>query len=182
MAILFLGEDFSELIVLGTATVVLSVWLIAGARSSNEEPTGNPRRGILFALGTSVCWACAMVFMKLVLANHDPLVMNLVRMLIILPVVSAFWRLPIERLPEPHPSRRRLLMMSLGGLIGIGVGDTLLFIGLHTAQAQVVVPLAATSPLFAGLFSVILLRERMNKRVAAGILTAVAGVMLLTFP
>ena len=60
------------------------------------------------------------------------------------------------------------------------VGDTFLYIGLENAEANVVAPLASTTPLFAAIIAILFLKERVSKRVVAGTLLVTAGTILLT--
>jgi len=72
-------------------------------------------------------------------------------------------------------------MIVLGVLISLGVGDTLLYIGLETAKANVVAPLGSTTNLFAIIIAILFLNEKVSKGVVAGTLLVTVGTMLLTF-
>lgn len=178
---MFLGESMTASILLGTVAVVLGVWLVAGRAENKVSENGTPKLGILAALGTSICWACGLVLFKVILANIDPFVLASVRMLLLLPVLGVFTIFPSEtRSSIRHLTRSNIIIIALGGLISLGVGDTLLYIGLETAKANVVAPLASTTPLFATLIAILFLKERVSKRVVVGTFLVTAGTMLLT--
>lgn len=179
---LFLGESLTASILLGTLTVVSGVWLVAGRAENEVSKQEPPKLGILAALGTSLCWACGFVLFKIILANTDPLVLASVRMLLLLPVLGLFTVLPLEtRSSIRHLRGSNIFTIFLGGLISLGVGDTLLYIGLENAKANVVAPLASTTPLFAAIIAISFLNERVSKRVVFGTLLVTAGTMLLTW-
>lgn len=178
----FLGESLTAPILLGAIAVVLGVWLVAGRAENEVSKQGLPKLGILAALGTSLCWACGFVLFKIILANTDPFVLASVRMLLLLPVLGVFTILPLEtRSSIRHLTRSNILTIFLGGLISLGVGDTLLYIGLETAKANVVAPLASTTPLFAAIIAISFLNEIVSKRVVVGTLLVTAGTILLTW-
>lgn len=177
----FLRELMTAPILLGTVAVVLGVWLVAGRAENKVSDNGTPKLGILAALGTSLCWACGLVLFKVILANIDPFVLASVRMLLLLPVLGVFTIFPPKtRSSIIHLTKSNIIMIVLGGLISLGVGDTLLYIGLETAKANVVAPLASTTPLFATLIAISFLNERVSKRVVVGTFLITAGTMLLT--
>jgi len=100
---------------------------------------------------------------------------------LLLPVLGVFTIFPSEtRSSIRHLTRSNIIMMVLGGLISLGVGDTLLYLGLETAKANVVAPLASTTPLFATMIAILFLNEKVSKRVVVGTFLVTAGTMLLT--
>jgi len=177
----FLGESLTTPILLGTAGVVSGIWLVAGRAENETSKQRRPKLGILAALGTSLCWACGVTVFKSILANTDPFVLASVRTLFLLPVLGVLAILPSgTRSQIRHLTRFNILTMFLSGLIAIGVGDTFLLIGLETTKANVVAPLASTTPLFATVIAILFLREEVSKRVVVGTLLVTAGMMLLT--
>jgi len=177
----FLGESLTAPILLGTAGVVSGIWLVAGRVENETGKQRRPKLGILAALGTSLCWACGVTIFKSILANTDPFVLASVRTLFLLPLLGALAILPSgTRSQIRRLTRFNILTMFLSGLIAIGVGDTFLLIGLETTKANVVAPLASTTPLFATVIAILFLREEVSKRVVVGTLLVTAGMMLLT--
>ena len=177
----FLGDPLTAPILLGTVAVVSGIWLVAGRAENEASKQKIPKLGILAAVGTSLCWACGLTLFKIILANIDPFVLASVRMLFLLPALGVFTILPLRTKPSiRHLTRSNILTMFLSGLIALGVGDTFLYIGLETAKASVVAPLASTTPLFAAIITILFLNERVSKRMVVGTLLVTAGAMLLT--
>lgn len=177
----FLREPMTASILLGTVAVVSGVWLVAGRAENEASKQKISKLGILAALGTALCWACGLTLFKVILADTDPFVLGSVRMLFLLPVLGVLAVLPFgARSSVRHLRKSHIFMMFLSGFIALGVGDTFLYIGLETAKANVVAPLASTTPLFAAIIAILFLKERVSKRVVVGTLLVTAGTMLLT--
>jgi len=177
----FLREPVTAPILLGTAAVVLGVWLVAVRSENGVSKQKISKLGILASLGTALCWAGGLTLFKIILATIDPFVLGSVRMLFLLPVLGVFTVLPLgARSSVKRLTRYNILTMFLSGFISLGVGDTFLYIGLETAKANVVAPLASTTPLFAAIIAILFLKERVTKRVVIGTLLVTAGTMLLT--
>lgn len=183
ISIITLGESLAASTLLGTAAVVSGIWLVGGEAEdkANKQVQQHSKRGVLAALATSLCWACGLVLFKIILLNVDPFVLASVRMVFLLPVLGLFAILPsgtrsmIKRL-----TRQNILTMFFSGLIALGIGDTLLYLGLETAKANVAAPLASTTPLFAAIIGVLFLKERFSNRVLIGTLLVTVGTALLT--
>jgi len=181
ISVSFLGESLTAPILLGTLAVVLGIRLVAGRAENEISKQEHQKLGILAALGTSLCWACGVSVFKIILANTDPFVLASVRMLFVLPVLGVFTTLPFgTRSSTRHLTRFNILTMFLSGLVAIGVGDTFYLIGLETTRANVAAPLASTTPLFAAIIAILLLKEEVSKRVVFGTFLVTVGVMLLT--
>jgi len=177
ISVIFLGEPITALIVLGTVAVVSGIWLVASRAENEVSKKEHPKLGILAALGTALCWACGVAVFKIILANTDPFLLASVRMpfLLILPFGTKSSTRQTRRL-----TRFDIITMSLSGLVAIGFGDTFYLIGLQTTKANVVAPLASTTPLFAAIIAILFLKERISKRVVVGTFLVTAGIMLLT--
>lgn len=181
ISIIFLGESLTAPILLGTVAVVSGIWLVAGRAKNKVDKKELSKLGILAALGTSLCWACGVSIFKIILANTDPFILASVRMLFLLPVLGVFTILPFgKKSSSRNLTRFNILTMFLGGLMAIGVGDTLYLVGLEITKANVAAPLASTTPLFAAIIAILFLKEEISKRVLVGTFFVTAGIMLLT--
>ncbi len=181
ISVSFLGESLTAPILLGTVAVVSGIWLVAGRVENEAGKREHPKLGILAALGTSLCWACGWSVSKIVLANTDPFLLASVRMIFLLPVLGVFTILPFgKKSSSRNLTRFNILAMFLSGLMAIGVGDTLYLIGLERTKANVAAPLASTTPLFAAIIAILLLKEEVSKRVVFGTFLVTVGIMLLT--
>ncbi len=176
---IFLGEPLTIPILLGTLGIIMGVWLVCGrsGNAGNMRSMSNPRVGILSALGTSLCWAAGITLFKVILTNTDPFVLASMRMLFILPLMGICTSLGGRS--ALHLKRSDLYTMFLSGLTALGIGDTLLYLGLEVSRANVVAPLASTTPLFAALIAILFLKERVSKSVIIGTLLVIVGTIIL---
>ena len=182
ISVAFLGETLTSSILLGTAAVVSGIWLVAGRAEKINDKQKQSKLGILAALGTLICWACGVSIFKIILTNTDPFVLLSARMLFLLPSLGILTILSSRKeIPSRHLTKSAILTMFLSGLTAIGVGDTLFYFGLERTRANVVAPIASTTPLFAAIIAILFLKEKVSKKVVLGTLLVTAGTIILTF-
>ena len=135
--------------------------------------------GELAALGAAVSWAAAPILYRKALSKTSPISANIVRcvsnavvlllILVVIGGVGALARLPLEV----------VVAVSVSGVVGLGVGDTLYMYGLKSVGVSKAVPLAATYPLFSLLWAV-LLGESVVLPAVVGALVILLGIWLLS--
>jgi drug/metabolite transporter (DMT)-like permease len=135
--------------------------------------------GEFAALGAAISWAVAPLLYRKALLNAKPVSANIVRcvtnaavLALILVAVggSALTNLPMEV----------LILVSVSGVIGLGIGDTLYMVGLKSVGVAKAVPLAATYPLFSLLWTVFLLGEPVALPAVLGASVILLGILLLS--
>ena len=189
-AVTVLGERVRPIQVLGAASIVLGVSLVAGnintgaerVGESTEAPDGPPRRpprdkrAMVFPFFAGACFGVADILRKNgVEAIPDPLFGTAVG----LAMGSAIWILSIRLHP---PTREGMIFgaskgwFALSGVSLVGAVFTVIR-ALQHGDVSVVSPLIATQPLSVLLLSPLLLRstERIDLRVVAGVCAMVAG-------
>lgn len=117
-----------------------------------------PYVGEIFALATAFIWALAVIFFKKSGEKVHPLALNVfksgVTLILLVPTLYLFG----ETLNYPAPTGD-YLMLILSGILGIGMGDTLFFMGLNKLGASLSsIAGCSYSPIIIGL-SMILLGE-----------------------
>lgn len=180
LSIWFLGEPFDYGILLGTIMIVAAIWLIS--RSIDPEDSGGSGRlGFTASLSASICWAIGVASFKYLMSFADPVFLAFFRMLLIIPLLGAYSVIrPSTRRSIIGMSRREVFLAAVGGVIAVGLGDMIYLIGLDLAEASVVGPLTATTPLFAGLIAAVKLREKPSLETIIGIILITVGAALLT--
>jgi len=136
--------------------------------------------GELAALGAALCWTFSAVFYKRALASTTPVSANTIRCVgtsLTLITILAILR-KIEVLTEL--STQTLFLACVSGLIGLGLGDTLYMFSLKTIGVSRAVPITCTYPLFSLVLAYFLAGETITMQVAAGAITIVFGVWLLS--
>lgn len=136
--------------------------------------------GELAALGTALCWTFSAVFYRRALASTPPIQANTARCLgtslILVMVLAILGRINIFAELPPQA----LLLTCISGAIGLGLSDTLYMLSLKIIGVSRAVPITCTYPLFNLVWAFILAGENITLPVAAGAITIVLGVWLLT--
>ncbi len=147
-------------------------------RKNILNPIASPSlSGCLYALAATVLWSGNFVVARVLAGQLSP-------------VETAFWRWALSFfmvLPFPwravwlhrHSIRTHAVSLSLMGLLGVSLINTLNYkAGLTTEAANIA--LAATSaPVFMAIITRVFLREALSGRQAAGLATAFVGVGIL---
>jgi len=180
ISILLLGEPLTIQIVIGTIYVVIGVWVMTGEAREEIRSLRDSKLGVMASLGAAACWAFGITCFKMVLAYLDPIFLSFLRLIFLIPflgilsLMSSRNRLCIKQL-----SKLDIGLMALGGVIAIGIGDTIYLVGLDMTQANIAAPLGSTTPLFSTALALILLKERLSSKTVAAALIITLGVILL---
>lgn len=180
ITVCFLGEPFNYGIILGAIMIVAAIWLI----SRSMEPGGSgggSRIGFIAPLLTSLFWAIGVALFKRVMLYLDPVFLAFFRMLVILPFLGLYAALSKSTRASILGMRKgEVFLAAIGGTLAVGLGDMIYLIGLDLARANVVGPLSATTPIFAGIIAAIKLREKPNLEAILGIVLMTVGAALLS--
>jgi len=135
--------------------------------------------GIALSLGAAVCWAVGISIFKTVVDTVRPEVLNLYRLagaFVFMLVLNSITRNVREN--ALLLGRRRLVLLSVGGVVGSVFGSILTYKGLELAEGGVISSITASSPIFTALIS-IALGEAASLRMFCGIVTTVIGIVLV---
>lgn len=178
-SILFLSEPLRWQAIVAAMLVILGSSLLVERRKSHHPDS---RAGALYALLTGLLWGVAeTVPSKLSLdAGMPPETLLLifasagvVGILAILPFLRK--RIPV------HIEPRGLFFVSVSAIGGAFLGWLLWLYGLELAPASILSPIRGATLLFAFAYSILFLRERPSCRALLGVLTVLAGVLLVSF-
>ena len=204
LAYALLGEALGPWTVLGVALVTLGVMLAVALRSGSthswEAIQGSLLAGVSVCLLAAVGQAAGSIVAKPVMAaGADPIASAAVRvttaalMFTAIGILSAvrggksataggqsFGGQSLSGLLLPRGLTPKLLMLIAGnGLLGVGLGMTLLLVGLAHGNAGVVATLSALSPVLILPMMWLLTGQRPSLGAWAGAAVAVAGVALI---
>ncbi|CAO3415254.1 EamA family transporter [Azospirillum endophyticum] len=204
LAYALLGEALGPWTVLGVALVTLGVMLAVALRSGSthswEAIQGSLLAGVSVCLLAAVGQAAGSIIAKPVMAaGADPIASAAVRVTTAALMFTAIGILSavrggnaamaggqslggqsLGRLLLPHGLTPKLLMLIAGnGLLGVGLGMTLLLVGLAHGNAGVVATLSALSPVLILPMMWLLTGQRPSLGAWAGAAVAVAGVALI---
>ena len=183
LAMLFLGERPTELVVLGTPIMALGLALVVRAgiiSSANLEGVVTNRAGFVFAIGSALAFGGVAVVGRHIVSTYAPAFVTAACAMAfgfaMLSAMSARRIVPgFRRSPKKY-----LGVCVLAGLFQ-GAGALLLYASLSQAPATVVTPIYSSSPLLILLLSHIFLQrlEAVNLGLVLGTILSVAGVALV---
>ena len=179
LAAAFLDEPLTIPVMVGTFLTLGGVALIVSVRPDDSHPQ-RLAFGVWTALVASVAWAVSTAMMKVPLSEIDPLTAQAVR----LPLASALlWLTPWTwRAGSAMRKAGRGPLVTIAILSVVTAASSVLFVAsLKYAGVAVGSVLSATAPVFALPLGVMFLGERIATATVAGVLLAVAGVVVLQF-
>ncbi|MEN3353450.1 MAG: hypothetical protein V7640_1608 [Betaproteobacteria bacterium] len=126
---------------------------------------------------TALFWAANWVIARGIQGYMSPIAMAFWRWLAALVILLPFVLRPMIR--EWPAIRRSWKILAVLGIIGVGAFNTLTYTGLKYTTATNGVLLNSVIPILVIAINVVFLREPLNARQAAGVLTSLAGVMTI---
>ncbi|MBI5562398.1 MAG: EamA family transporter [Deltaproteobacteria bacterium] len=137
-------------------------------------------KDVILALITAFVWGLAPAFEKAGLSGRiDPFTGVVIRTIPIA-LAAGIGLIFMGRLGEiQNVGWRSAAYVAAGGVLAGLIGQFTFYSALKNGSASVVVPMAATYPLFALVLSIVFLGETITWQRAAGACLVVGGVMLL---
>jgi DME family drug/metabolite transporter len=169
----------------GAALIACGAYLLAFPRAVTPVAESRSTRrangaGVLLALAAAVCWASSTVLLRVGVEGVPVVIANTIRLsvlvLALLPV--SFWVGNTRQVGQYGATS--LVILSLSGLIGMGIGSFAFVSAVQLAGAARSSIISAASPLFAVPMS-LLLKEKPSPRTWVGTALTVAGVWLTLF-
>lgn len=183
LAILFLGEEVTNLGLLGALMVVLGSVVVGmqGGQNATRSLQSVSRVYLLLPLLASLSYGISIVFRKIGIDIGSDAVTAAAVTCTSSWFFSTLYVLFTGAVGEIRCSRRELGFFVLAGVFS-SLGPVLLYAALQFEGLVVIAPLAATTPLFVLLVSYVFIRadEIFTPQVVAGTVATVAGVILVT--
>lgn len=136
--------------------------------------------GELAALGAAVCWSVSAVLYKEALSRVKPIPANTIRCLCTSIFLIGFLVIIGKFGVLTDLSTDAIILVSISGMIGLGLGDTFYMASLHLIGVARSVPITCTYPLFNLLLAVFLQGERITSQVVFATIMIVIGVWLIS--
>jgi DME family drug/metabolite transporter len=186
-AVLLVGERLTPTVVLGTATIVLGVWLLS---YETENTPGQTRRqrlvtGMIAASAAAVLWSIsiAMIDKAVTLPEtgrlDQALAINTIRVVAIAVVLLVSVPVLDRERGFLRVGRKALATMMFGGMVALGLGWYFLTVSFLSIPESQAVPISSTTPLFSTLTGIFLLREKVTVKNAVGSVIIVLGIFLI---
>jgi len=189
IAAVWLDEEVTGLILLGTGLVIVGVSLLVGERSpavagdgngSHGGPAGAPagqwRRGLFLLILACVVWAISTAWLKAGMGDLDVIAVGIIRI-----VINALILLPVAGLVGGRREiagngMRNTAALAVAGVLGIGIGSLLYIFAVQEVGAGRTAVLTSTQPLFALPLAVLFLREKITPKVVLGTALCILGI------
>ena len=136
--------------------------------------------GELTALGATLCWTFSAVLYKKALTETKPISANVVRCAGTSLVLVLFFALLGKVHTFASLPAHVILLASISGLIGLGLGDTLYMNSLEILGVALAVPITCAHPLFSLVWTYLFAGETITLPVSVGAAAIVFGIWLLT--
>jgi len=192
LAALWLDEEVTWLILLGTGLVIAGVSLLVRERSSVVAGDGNGsrgdpaaatagrwQRGLLLLILACFVWALSTAWLKAGIDDLDAIAAGTIRI-----VINALILLPVAGLVRGREEiagngMRNTAALAGAGVLGIGIGSLLFVFAVKEAGAGRTAVLVSTQPLFALPLAVLFLREKVTPKVVLGTALCILGIWFL---
>lgn len=181
LSMLWLGERLRPLQWLGVAAVLVGISLVTWMRTQDRAQGASLLRGVLLAVFSVFLMALGIVIAKPILETQDFLWVVLLRLVggtLGLLAVTA-WRRDAAALWREYRAVRNWTPVIAAAVVGTYFSMMLWLAGYKYTQASIAAVLNEFAAVFILLLAVIFLRERITARQAAGVLIAVAGVVMV---
>ncbi len=176
-AILILGEPLRWEILVAAVLVVSGAYFLVGRRLSIRSHL----TGSLFALLTGFLWGFAETVPSKLALEHGLSPASLLFVFSCSGVVTIALMTPFLRSRFPrHVDRSGIALTVLAGAGGAFLGWIFWLSSLSLAPASLISPIRGSTLVFALIYSVLFLRERLTKRALLGVLLVLAGVVLVS--
>jgi transporter family protein len=176
-AILILGEPLRWEILVAAVLVVSGAFFLVGRRWSLRGHLA----GSLYGLLTGFLWGFAETVPSKLALEHGLSPASLLFVFSCSGVVTIALMSPFLRARFPRRiSRRGLALTALAGIGGAFLGWIFWLTGLSLAPASLISPIRGSTLVFSLIYSVLFLRERLTRRALLGVLTVLAGVVLVS--
>ncbi|MEW6088170.1 MAG: EamA family transporter [bacterium] len=136
--------------------------------------------GFIYSLVTALIWASAAICDKIAMTKASPIVAVTVRSFTV-SVFAFSLLLYSKKTTQPFTlDLKTIFFIALAGILAGLIGQWTYFKALQNWEASRVVPVAGSYPLFAFIFSTILLSEPVTIKKISGTILVILGVILLS--
>ena len=125
LALIFLGEVITPLIILGTVAVIAGISLLNIQKSEDKTKRKNVRKGIIYGIISAFSWSVSgLLITKFVLIELDPLYINTfrtgVQIIFLFVLISTLQKDAFNGILKIRKSQH--LAMGVGGILNKSVG------------------------------------------------------------
>jgi drug/metabolite transporter (DMT)-like permease len=131
--------------------------------------------GEFAALGAAFLWACTSLLFTTTGRWVSPVATNLFKTVAATALFAAVLEVRHGVPFDPHLSAQQILLLGLSGILGLTLGDSLLYLGYQILGTRRAMLVQSLHPLMGAIAAWLILSERMNAQAWAGMVVAMAG-------
>ncbi|MEW6141620.1 MAG: DMT family transporter [Chloroflexota bacterium] len=186
IASIFLGERLAPVALFGVVLVLAGLYLTAfpgqGILPKISLVSPEERKGLVFAVLSFVFYGISVNMTTYGIKGMNLDLANFIRFaaltVILIPITFRYW----VNAPLRKAEMKTVGLAALNGAIAIGLAGRILLFSLTESGAALTSVLTSTSPLFLLPMSVFFLKEKVTRKLAAGVVISVAGICLVFVP
>ncbi|MBS7658310.1 MAG: EamA family transporter [Candidatus Bathyarchaeia archaeon] len=182
LATIFLHENLSFAIIVGTPLIVIGIILVLPIENKNRLNSLDSFSKFTPVL-TAFFWSIALITFKFILNNSgiNPIFATFINRLFSLPFLF-FTAIAVNEFNQIKKlSKIEVVLISVAGIVSLGIGGISVFLSLSLLDASKAIPLSSVSPFFTLILALIYIKEKLNFKIFVGTILIVTGIFLLTF-
>ena len=179
-SVTIVGESLSVSTISGVSITVVGIYLITAPPRGADRPAEAARKqywwGVCLILAASLCWAIGTTLLGFAMTDLDPILAGAIRMPFMTLMLFGIIYSQKSTVPVWNHGLKSWVILSLAGVLGIGLGGMLFMAGVKYAGPAKTAILSATAPLFAVPLSVFILHEKITLKILIGTVLCVIGI------
>ncbi len=178
LAFIFLGEGLSTGIVLGMIFMIAGTYLMIQKNSSDMESPSNRKAWIFYACLAAIFAALTSILAKVGMEDVESNLGTAIRTIVVLLMAWAIVFAQKKHKEVKNLDRNNWIFITLSG-IATGASWLCFFYALQNGPASIVVPIDKLSILVTVIFAFLILKEKISKRAAIGLMILTIGTLML---
>ena len=177
LAFIFLKEDITVPMVIGMIAIGLGTYLMIQKKEEEQKEVKN-KAWLIYAVLSAVCASLTSILAKIGIENVESNLGTAIRTIVVLMMAWLIVFLQKKHEQVKKISKKSLLFIGLSG-IATGASWFCYYKALHDGLASIVVPIDKLSILVTVAFAYIILKEKLSKKSAAGLILITVGTLSL---
>ncbi len=161
---------------LGFFLILIGIYAVLKSNTVNRGST----KKIYFALITAFLWGINVFLFKIALMDVSPLVLSTMRAFFATIFIWTYNFIVFGKNINRELKKVNILNVALAGINGDFISIYLFFSAIAIGPLYIVIPLSSTSPFFSAFFSMKHLKEKLSLVRILGIVSVVAGTIIVT--
>lgn len=184
-ATLLVKEPITLSPIFGAILIFVGIWLLSqeDKKSTQQIEKKILAGGVAAALATAILWSVSITMINMAVKDtrtlDQALVVNTIRVAGIAVFFLVLAIVAKRKLSFLKVQRKTLVELIAGGIVALGLGWFFLTYSFVQILESRAVPISSTTPLFSTLAGMVLLHEKVTKKIAAGSIIIVIGIFLI---